>query len=166
MNKHDELLGIMLPDHEELFLLPNVSIAEILTLSSNNQLLPAFADLPGYMGNVVWRGLEVALLHLNAILNPNQKVDRLEELTMARIAVINPILTPGFPTYGILTTGTPKLTRLKPGKLKTLDANPDMNLISMIAHTGEERVCIPDVARLEHNMHKVLLAQHNLCVSE
>lgn len=175
MKNREEILGILLPDQGEQFLLPNVSIAEIFTLQimdfqSHFTTQPfsqdQFNDVnieakstekntnselkeKGIIGTVTWRQTTLPLFHLSPLMNPNTHLVDLDLIDRPRIAVINPVTKPGHPCYAILSTNTPRLTRLKSSDLVMETPMDEHNSFAYRCILGGETVLIPDLLYLE-----------------
>lgn len=156
MKNRDEILGILLPDGSDIYLLPNVCIAEIFTLDEN-LLTPYQGDQePGKaIGELTWRQTSIQLLHMGSLLAGFNGVFNFKQIQKPRIAVINPITRPDLPLYGLLTTSTPKLTRVK---------SSDFNNQATISHDlpvvytgqlGKETIKIPNLTYLEQKVRAI-----------
>jgi len=149
MNKQrDEILGILLPDQDYSFLLPNVSIAEIFTLESNLITTSDVHSSNTVKSTIQWRGKDIILFHLNYFSAEHYQVQDIFNFTKARIAVINSITKPAQPSYAILATDTPKLTRLTSQGLHDCEET-SYDAIAYKGRLGQDIVHIPDLMYLE-----------------
>lgn len=150
MKNREEILGILLPDQGEQFLLPNVSIAEIFTLQSTDfqqDEIPS-ADI-GIIGTVTWRNTTLPLYHLSPLLNPEARLEELDMIDRPRVAVINPVTQPGHPCFAILATSTPRLTRLKSSDLTMESPMSSFDSLAYRCNLAGETVLIPDLLHIE-----------------
>jgi len=148
MKNRDEILGLMLPDEGENYLLPNVCVAEIFTLNLND--FESSTDLNHQsIGMLHWRLNKIHLYHMQKfILGTNYTLD-LKKFTKLRVAVINPITKPDLPLYGILTTNTPKLTRLQSHNIRQVHEEIENEAIAFIGELGSDFIKIPNLIHLE-----------------
>lgn len=150
MKKRDEILGIMLPDQHNTYLLPNVSIAEIFILDSEHiQASSQWLHTSKQQKKIQWRNTEIILYHLNEYLSTEYIIHDLQVIEKPRIAVINPITKPGLPVYAILATNTPRLTRLKYSDLAQYSDFPSSEIISYTVQLQQDQVHIPNLIYLE-----------------
>lgn len=150
MKKRDEILGIMLPDQDNTYLLPNVSIAEIFTLDRENLISKPSSDTADLkQTKILWRQTEITLFHLNEYLSKEHMIDDLLSIEKPRVAVINPITQPGLPLYAILATNTPRLTRLKSVDLLEYEEFPSSDAISFKVIFHHDELHIPNLMHLE-----------------
>ncbi len=154
MNEVDEILGLMLPDQNNIYLLPNVSIAEIFTFDHQQLVTAESQDRAGILGQVEWRQSLITLVHLNEFIDDKFKISDTYQHTKARVAVINPISKPEHPFYAILTTSTPRLTRLVSNDLK-LGTKPPIDSVAYQVQYKQENFMIPDLEYLESAVRSV-----------
>ncbi|HBF06837.1 MAG TPA: hypothetical protein DHW71_02660 [Gammaproteobacteria bacterium] len=147
-NKRDEILGIMLPDQNNAYLLPNVSIAEIFTLDEVGLFEEKSPTHPGVIGQVEWRQSFITLLHLNEFISKEHLIYNPKSLEKARVAVINPISKPELPFYAVLTTKTPRLTRINPSDFNESKSSA-LDIVSLEVKLKNEKCFIPDLKYLE-----------------
>lgn len=149
MKDRTEILGILLPDQLEQFLLPNVSIAEIFTLGPGEFTPSDDPQTFGTIGTIEWRHLHLPLYHLSPLLDSDATIDTLDLIERPRIAVINPVTKPGHACYAILATSTPRLTRLRSSDLTVEHTFAEDDTFAYRCMLGSETVIIPNLMHLE-----------------
>lgn len=151
--KIQEVASLLIPLHERLMLVPNVTVAEIVPVSPVNPV-PHAPDW--YMGNCMWRELTIPLLSFEA-LNGENKPDY---NSRSRFAVLNTTgINESLPFIAILTQGIPRLARVNEEEIserEDVDRKPFE--LMHVSWAGEEAV-IPDVAALERKFLEYL--RHN-----
>ncbi len=140
----DGISCLLLPLKEKQLLLPNVSVAEIVSFSN---LLTTASSAKWILGQVAWRGVSVPVVCYE-ILN---KQSAPAPNTDARFAIING--TAGhakLPFYAILIQGIPRLVRVTKEDLQQVEAmsNAEYDACAInIEQTGA--AMIPDLDKLE-----------------
>lgn len=141
--KIQEVASLLVPLHERLILVPNVTVAEIVPVSQ----VTSVADSPTwYLGNCTWRELTIPLLSYEAM-NGDAKPGY---NSRSRFAVFNTTgLNDSLPFIAILTQGIPRLARVNEEEIserEDMDRKPFE--LMHVSWAGEEAI-IPDVAAME-----------------
>lgn len=143
--KVQEVASLLIPLHERLLLVPNVTVAEIVPVTQ----VTAIQDAPEwYLGNCVWREQTTPLLSLEA-LNGDA---RPSFNNRSRFAVFNTTgLHESLPFIALLTQGIPRLARVNEEEISEREDmdNKPFELMH-VSWAGEEAI-IPDVAALERH---------------
>lgn len=142
-NKAAEVASLLIPMHDGVLLLPNVSVAEIVPIS---RVIPQENAPLWYLGNCSWREQTIPLLSYEA-LNGDPKVG---VNSRSRIAVLNTTgINESLPFIAILTQGLPRLARVTEDEI-TQRADSDNKAFELmhISWAGEEAV-IPDITAIE-----------------
>lgn len=141
--KIQEVASLLIPLHERLMLVPNVTVAEIVPVSPVTSIPHA---PEWYMGNCMWRELTIPLLSFEALNGENKPGYN----SRSRFAVLNTTgINESLPFIAILTQGIPRLARVNEEEIserEDVDRKPFE--LMHVSWAGEEAV-IPDVAALE-----------------
>lgn len=134
---------LYLPVHQQQLLLPNVSVAEVVSYQT-----PAESKgKPDYfLGYVSWRGINIPVISFELANQQNS----LKAQANARIVVINTIGEhhKDLPFFAIVTQGIPRLVKVASDLIKPVKGKNDKAELSTIKLDGEEAV-IPDLTYLE-----------------
>jgi len=162
----EELLGILIPQGELTYLLPNVAIAEIFTLQT---LFDKDENSPDWvMGNIEWKNRKLPLLVFNNIIKDTEfALAQHQSAQEPRVAIINSLNKPGPPQYSVFCSKIPKLSRLKASELQdfhytddysndSLDLSQHINHPSVACCTlhGGELILIPQLIWIEKAIHQ------------
>jgi chemosensory pili system protein ChpC len=141
--KIQEVASLLIPLHERLLLVPNVTVAEIVPIS---QVTPVEGSPEWYMGNCIWRELTIPLLSFEALNGESRPGYN----TRSRFAIFNTTgLNASLPFIGILTQGIPRLARVNEEEISEReDADTKPFEFMHVSWAGEEAI-IPDVAAVE-----------------
>ena len=134
---------LYLPVHQQQLLLPNVSVAEVVSYQAPTEP----KDKPDYfLGYVSWRGINIPVISFE---QANQQ-QSLKATSNARIVVINTIGEhhKELPFFAIVTQGIPRLVKVASDLIKPVKGKNDKAELSTIKLDGEEAV-IPNLAYLE-----------------
>lgn len=140
-----QLYALMMPLRERRLLLPNVWVAEVVGYSDPEPL----ADAPAWLaGQFPWRGVQVPLLHMEALLDPGRE----PPARGRRVAVLYaPGTTLPVPFIAIVLQAIPSLLRL--GEEDFTDGqeghpNPSGAILRRI-HVYGQAALVPDLDALE-----------------
>lgn len=134
---------LYLPVHQQQLLLPNVSVAEVVSYQTPTES----KGKPDYfLGYVSWRGINIPLISYELANQQNS----LKAQASARIVVINTIGEhhEDLPFFAIVTQGIPRLVKVASDLIKPVKGRNDKAELSTIKLDGEEAV-IPDLSYLE-----------------
>jgi chemosensory pili system protein ChpC len=137
------IASLYLPVSNKQLLLPNVSVAEVVTYQEPKKL----NDAPEYfLGMVHWRGIDIPVVSYELAngltLNDTTK--------NARIAVINTIgkHKDAFPFFAIITQGLPRLVKVSDDIIKKTKHKVGVADAALIKVDGEDAI-IPNLDYLE-----------------
>lgn len=139
-----EIRGVMVPVAGSRVLLPNASIAEVISYSQPEPV----PDAPGWLlGRVPWRGWRLPLVSLPMLVGRSED----EERTSARVAVLKALGgRAGMPFIALLAQGFPRLTTITPELLvETADDGEAIPGIAAEVQVRDEHAIIPDLEAIE-----------------
>lgn len=141
--KIEEVASLMIPFAGRQWLVPNVTVAEIVPVPEihPNEQVPAW-----YLGDCLWRELRIPVFSFESLHD-----EPLPEYTSrSRLAVLN---TTGandqLPFMAVLTTGLPRLARVSEEELAIRDDEKKAFDLIPVAWAGEDAV-IPDIESIEY----------------
>lgn len=143
------LNSLLVPLHGRQLLLPNVTVAEVVSYA---ELMPV-TDQPAWlMGVLDWRGIKVPVVSyevLSGDMAPRET---------ARVAVMNGIAGKGISFYAIVVQGIPRQAKVKLSEIEDMDAPASqmgpLDYLQVRWH-GELAV-IPELDRLEEQLLSVI----------
>lgn len=139
-----DIRGVMIAIANGSLLLPNASVAEVITYSPP----VTYEDVPPWvLGRLVWRGWQLPMFSFSTLVG---LVDS-ETTDGAKIAVIKALNgNPKLPFMAMLTQGFPRLTTITPDTLEMSEqAEQPNDGIQSIVTVNEEIAYIPDLDRIE-----------------
>ncbi len=143
--KIQEIASLLVPLHDCLLLLPNVSVAEIVPIS---QVSPVEGAPDWYLGTCIWREQKVPVLSYEA-LNGEPKAGF---SSRARFAVLNSTgISDELPFIAIVTQGLPRLARVNEEEIREREGDKKPFELMYVSWAGEDAV-IPDVSRIEQTL--------------
>ena len=146
-----QLYAVLVTLQSDTLLLPNLAVAEVVSLDG---LRPLSGAPPWFAGLLPWQGRELPIARFELLNNgaaepPSRRT---------RIAVINsvsPRLSAG--RYGILAEGYPHLVTLNRSALRPAESRPqDGELILARVRVASQEALIPNLERIEAEMAAVL----------
>lgn len=145
-NDSGELRGVMIQVAGDSLLLPNASIAEILSVVDPEPIENAPEWL---LGQVRWRGWQVPLVDFPTLAGQGGP----ERNLRGRRALVLKALggNPRMPFFGVLTQGFPRLVTVSPSTLEEMTASESTGVDDVavpVLYQGEQ-VLIPDMDRVE-----------------
>lgn len=146
----DELSILLIPVNGKQLILPNVSVAEIVSYSEPKKGQEGPAWLKGW---VDWRSQAVPLFSFEEI---NQEAMTINS-KIRRIAILNGIIDSNkLPFCAIISDGVPRAMRIRPREIASLDADDKgiAELTSVVVN-GEHAV-IPNMDWLQQQLIAVL----------
>lgn len=147
-----EVRGVMIPVTHGRVLLPNATVAEVVTYSST---LDPIASAPKWLlGRQSWRGWRVPLFSFSVLAGI---ADR-EPTETARVAILKALEGhPKMPFLGLLTQGFPRLTTISPDILiPSGDDQPVPPGVREQVMVRDDLAFIPDLAQVEDMVQEVL----------
>lgn len=139
-----EIRGVMIPVTGNRLLLPNATVAEVITYSQPEKV----ANAPGWLlGRLSWRGWRLPLFSFSMLSGQS----RTENYTNARVAVLKALGgNAKMPFLALLAQGFPRLTTITPDLLIPSgdeNAHPDGVRAEVIVR--DDRAVIPDLGLIE-----------------
>ncbi|ROR98916.1 chemosensory pili system protein ChpC [Sinobacterium caligoides] len=108
-----ELATLLIPVQDKSLILPNVTVAEIISRKATE----VTDDVPNwFVGHILWRNTQVPIVSFEAINDEPFIADDHQQ----HIAIINGS-DAEIPFWGVLTEGTPKLVRLSAEQIHASD---------------------------------------------
>ena len=148
-----EIRGVMLPVTGGRVLVPNTTMAEVITFAQPSPVAGAPAWL---LGRLAWRGWGLPVLAFSAL--AGAAVD--ESTENARVAILKALSGHArLPYFGVLTQGFPRLTLISEDMLlpdENAGALPTGVREQVLVH--EEPAWIPDLAAVENQIVEALSA--------
>lgn len=140
--KIQEVASLLMPLHDCLLLLPNVSVAEIVPIT---QVTSVSGAPEWYLGDCLWREQKVPLLSFE-VLNGDPKGSTSNR---ARFAVLNCTgISDDLPFIAIVTQGLPRLARVNEEEIREREGDKKPFELMYVSWAGEDAV-IPDISRME-----------------
>lgn len=146
-----EIRGVMIPVTGGRVLLPNASVAEVITFSTAEPVARAPAWLIGRIG---WRGWRLPLFSFSLLAGFATE----ERSVNARVAVLKALEGhPRMPYIALLTQGFPRLTTISPDILvPTGDGAPLPAGVQEQVLVRDDQAAIPDLAAIEDMIDQAL----------
>ena len=140
--KTQEIASLLVPLHNRLLLLPNVSVAEIVPATP---VFPVDGAPTWYLGSCIWREQKVPLVSFEALLGE----ERVEIDKATRFAVLNTTgLSEDLGFIALSTQGIPRLARVNEEEITTRAIDKKPFELMHVSWAGEDAV-IPDVSAIE-----------------
>lgn len=141
--KVQEVASLLIPLHEQLLLLPNVTVAEIVPLPE----IMGLAEVPDwYLGDCLWREQRIPLVSFECM-----NGEALPEIARsARMAVLNATgVDEDLPFLAIVTRGLPRLARVTAEELNERDHQERRPFDLLAVSWAGEAAVIPDITAME-----------------
>ena len=145
-----DIRGVMIAIANGYLLLPNASVAEVITYSQP----VAYDNVPEWvLGRLVWRGWQIPLFSFSTLVGLVES----ENTDGAKVAVVKALNgNPKMPFISMLTQGFPRLTTITADTLETADEDEVVDGMHSVVTVREERAYIPDLDRIEDLLGGVL----------
>ena len=146
-----EIRGVMLPVTGGRLLVPNTTMAEVITYAHSS---PIAGAPPWLLGRLAWRGWGLPVLAFSALAGTADN----ESTENTRVAILKALNGhPRLPYFGVLTQGFPRLTLISEDMLGAdEDAGaPPIGVREQVRVHGEP-AWIPDLAAVENLIVEVL----------
>lgn len=153
MSSVRDIRGLMILVSNGRVLLPNASVAEVITYADPERVPNAPEWL---LGKVGWRGWRIPLISFSLMAGM-----ALEERTSgAKVAVVKALDNPQkMPYVGMLTQGFPRLTTISPDILvPNLDFTAERPGVLVNLMVRDDQVVIPDMHAIESSITEALAA--------
>ena len=146
-----EIRGVMLPVTGGRLLVPNTTMAEVITYA---QPTPIDGAPPWLLGRLSWRGWGLPVLAFSALAG----VADGESTENTRVAILKALGGhPRLPYFGVLTQGFPRLTLISRDLLAAdADAGALPDGVREQVRVHDEPAWIPDLASLESRIVEAL----------
>lgn len=148
-----EIRGVMVPVTEGRVLLPNATVAEVISYTTPEPI----ADAPAWLlGRLTWRGWRLPLVSLPILSGRLTEENR----TNARVAVLKALGgNAGMPFIALLVQGFPRLTTITQELLiPTSDDEPHAPGVRVEVLVRDDRAIIPDLDAIEGMLAQALAA--------
>ena len=148
-----EIRGVMVPVTDGRVLLPNATVAEVISYTKPEEIANAPAWL---LGRLPWRGWRLPLFSFPMLTGRLQDESR----SNARVAVLKAIGgNASMPFIALLAQGFPRLTTITQELLiPTSDENPHAPGVRAEVLVRDDRAIIPDLDMIEDMVAKALAA--------
>lgn len=145
--------GVLIQVADARLLLPNATIAEVLSYASPEPL----ADAPDWLlGRIRWRGWQLPLMSFSRFAGIAEEEGGLGSKVIVLKALGG---NPRQPYFAMLTQGFPRLVTVTESTLATLDDDGALP-VGVLARVrlNENEAMVPDLAALEQRVHAALAA--------
>ena len=145
-----DLRGLLMTVTNGRVLLPNASVAEVITFSEPERV----SNAPEWMfGRIRWRGWRIPLISFSLLAGMALE----ERVEGARVAVVKALDDPlRLPYIGVLTQGFARLTTVSPDILvPNLDFSGERPGVLINLMLRDDQVVIPDLAAIESALRDV-----------
>ncbi|MBX3689873.1 chemotaxis protein CheW [Dokdonella sp.] len=148
-----EIRGVMVPVTEGRVLLPNATVAEVISYTTPEPIPGAPAWL---LGRLTWRGWRLPLVSLPILTGRLTEENR----NNARVAVLKALGgNAGMPFIALLVQGFPRLTTITQELLiQTSDDEPHAPGVRVEVLVRDDRAIIPDLDAIEGMLAQALAA--------
>ena len=145
--------GVLIQVAETRLLLPNATIAEVLSYAPPEPVENAPAWL---LGRIRWRGWQLPLLSFSRFAGLADEQGGLGSKVIVLKALGG---NPKRPYFALLTQGFPRLVTVTEATLATLDDEGELpqGVLARVG-LGENDAVVPDLAALEQQLHAALAA--------
>ncbi len=154
MLENREIRGLMILVSNGRVLMPNASVAEVITYADPERV----PNAPDWLlGKVSWRGWRIPLISFSLMAGM-----ALEERTSgAKVAVVKALDNPlKLPYIGMLTQGFPRLTSISPDILvPNLDFTAERPGVLVNLMVRDDQVVIPDMSAIESSINEAIDAE-------
>lgn len=151
MNAQRDIRGVLITVTQGRLLLPNASVAEVITYSEPE----AVADAPDWLlGRVRWRGWRLPLMSFSRLAGWSQEDGQLG----AKVAVLKALgNNPKLPFFAVLSQGFPRLVTVSAAALVQTH---DLKQLPLGVHSrvtlNDDPASVPDLMSIELLIQKVL----------
>lgn len=150
-NLPDELRAVLIAVAGGRLLLPNVAMAEIITLSDPE---PVAEAPPWLLGRVRWHGWRLPVIAFGQLAGiAHEGAQSGSKLVVLKALGGNPKLS----YFAVLTQGFPRLVRVERARLQPIldDASSPLGVRARV-HLNDETAMIPDMSTIEMLIDQVL----------
>ena len=139
-----EIRGVMIPITGGRVLLPNATVAEVITYSTPERI----PDAPEWLlGKLAWRGWRLPLFSFSMLTGKAKS----ETYTNAKVTVLKALSgNPKMPFFAMLSQGFPRLTTITPDLLiPTGDQHEHPIGVQAQVLVRDDQAFIPDIGKVE-----------------
>lgn len=143
--------GVLIQVEQARLLLPNATIAEVLSFATPE----AMPNTPEWLlGSIRWRGWQIPLVSFSRFAGLSQEEGGLGSKVIVLKALGG---DPKHPYFAMLTQGFPRLVTVTEGTLTTLEHAGDLpNGVLASVRLNENDAVVPDLAALETQLREAL----------
>ncbi len=146
-----DVRGVMIPVTNGRMLLPNATVAEVITYAEPE---PIPLSPPWLLGRLSWRGWRLPLFSFSMLSGIADE----EGTAIARVAILKALQGhPRLPFLGLLTQGFPRLTTISADLLiPSGDGSPLPQGVREQVMVRDDQAYIPDLAAIEELVQQAL----------
>jgi chemosensory pili system protein ChpC len=151
MNAQREIRGVLINVTQGRLLLPNASVAEVITFSDPE----AVPNAPGWLlGRVRWRGWRLPLMSFSRLAGWSNEDGQLG----AKVAVLKALGNdPAMPFFAVLSQGFPRLVTVAADALLPVrDSEPLPSGVLSRVTLNDDAACVPDLPGVERLIQRAL----------
>ena len=144
---NDEVRGVLIQSGNERLLLPNATIAEVLSFSEPDPI----ADAPDWLlGRIRWRGWQLPLVGFSRFTGTGRDEGGLGSKVIVLKALGG---DPKHPYIALLTQGFPRLVTVAESALQAVDDGDELpeGVLARV-RLNEDEALLPDLAALEQHV--------------
>jgi chemosensory pili system protein ChpC len=147
-----DIRGVLITVPQGRLLLPNASVAEVITFSDPE----AIDGAPDWMlGNIRWRGWRLPLLSFSRLAGWSQEAGQIG----AKVVVLKALGgNPKLPYFAVLSQGFPRLVTVSRAALSDLGEGGDIGEIGSRVMLNDDAAVVPDLAAIEAQISAALAA--------
>jgi chemosensory pili system protein ChpC len=147
-----DIRGVLITVPQGRLLLPNASVAEVITFSDPE----AIDGAPDWMlGNIRWRGWRLPLLSFSRLAGWSQETGQIG----AKVVVLKALGgNPKLPYFAVLSQGFPRLVTVSRAALAEQGDGDDIDAIHSRVMLNDDAAIVPDLAAIEAQITAALAA--------
>jgi len=147
-----DIRGVLITVPQGRLLLPNASVAEVITFSDPE----AIEGAPAWMlGNIRWRGWRLPLLSFSRLVGWSQEAGQIG----AKVVVLKALGgNPKLPYFAVLSQGFPRLVTVSKAALAEQGEADDIAAIHSRVMLNDDAAVVPDLAAIEQQITDALAA--------
>jgi chemosensory pili system protein ChpC len=147
-----DIRGVLITVPQGRLLLPNASVAEVITFSDPEPI----ENAPDWMlGNIRWRGWRLPLLSFSRLAGWSQEAGQLG----AKVVVLKALGgNPKLPYFAVLSQGFPRLVTVSRTALAEQGDGDDIDAIHSRVMLNDDAAIVPDLAAIEAQITAALAA--------
>jgi len=146
-----DIRGVMIPISNGRVLLPNATVAEVITYSLTENI----PDSPAWLlGRISWRGWRLPIVSFSLLTGLATE----EGFSNVRVTVLKALGgNPKMPFFAMLAQGFPRLTTINPSVIAPLDQEQNaLPCVYSQVMVRDDRAFIPDLMQIEALVTQVL----------